>query len=186
MQVDKRSPPLLRDGTHRTFDGGVAIATGSAEHVAHQAVSVHAHQDRRWTVFDLASDQRHLGLAAIHLALIRNQAKLTIQGFYQRLADPAYVALVGHSVANQLGHGEHFHLVHAAELDEVGNARHRAIVLHDFADDSCRDEAGKAGEVNGSFRLPGAYQNTALAGAQREDVPRPRQIGRARRWINGY
>ena len=58
--------------------------------------------------------------------------------------------------------------VKLAELDEVGNAGHGAVFVHDLADDAGGDEAGHAGEVDGGFGLAGADQDAAFAGAEGE------------------
>ena len=65
----------------------------------------------------------------------------------------------------------------AAELDQVGHARHAAIVLHDFADDAGGNQAGQPRQIDRSFGLSGADQHAAFAGAQREDVAGTRQVG---------
>ena len=57
-----------------------------------------------------------------------------------------------------------------AELDEVGNAGHGAVFVHDLADDAGGDEAGHAGEVDGGFGLAGADEDSAFAGAEGKDV----------------
>ena len=55
---------------------------------------------------------------------------------------------------------------------EVRHPRHRPVVVHDLADDARRREVGEAREVDRAFGLPGAHEDAALAGAQREDVAR--------------
>ena len=51
----------------------------------------------------------------------------------------------------------------AAKPCEVGQARHRAVVVHDLADDAGRVEAGEAREVDRRLGLTGAHEHAALA-----------------------
>src|SRR6202030_601971 len=136
------------------------------EHVAQQAVRVHADQDRLGRITDvatadIASNERHVGITTVHFALVGDQAEFSVLGFDHRLAYTMHVALMIHPVTDQLRNREHFHFMGAAELDEVGHARHGAVVFHDFADDSCWDHAGEAGQIDGSFGLPGAHQHSS-------------------------
>src|ERR1700683_2739111 len=81
--------------------------------------------------------QGRMRSAAAHFALISNQAELAVARPNQRFADPMHVTLMLHAIANEFGHGQHLHVVRFAELDEVGDARHGAVVAHDFADHAC-------------------------------------------------
>src|SRR5690348_1945064 len=72
-----------------------------------------------------------------------------------------------------------------AELDEVGHARHRAVLVHDLADNAGGNHAGEPREIDRAFRLTGANEHAALARAQREDVSRTREITGARLGIDG-
>ena len=44
------------------------------------------------------------------------------------------------------------------------------VVVDDFADDACGNEAGHAGKIDGRFGLSGANEHAAAAGAEGEDV----------------
>ena len=63
-----------------------------------------------------------------------------------------------------------------AELDQVGHARHGAVVVHDLADDAGGLEPGQAREVHRALGLARAPQHAALARAQRENVARPHEV----------
>src|SRR5580698_4101546 len=109
-------------------------------------MSVHTNEDwiRRGTIFatDISSNQRHVRAAAIDFTFVGDQAKFSVLGFDHGLTHTMHVALVLHAVADQLRYGEHFHLVDAAELNQVGHTGHGAVVFHDFADDSGWDHTG--------------------------------------------
>ena len=87
-----------------------------------------------------------------------------------------HVALVRHAVADQLCDRQHLHAVLVAELDEVWDAGHGAIVLHDFADDAGGNQSCEARQIDGGFGLSGADEHSAFAGAKREDVAGARQV----------
>ena len=73
----------------------------------------------------------------------------------------------------------------AAELDQLGHAGHRAVVVHDLADHAGGPQAGEAGEVDRALGLAGAHEHAALAGAQREDVARGAPDPRAGVGVDG-
>ena len=140
----------------------------------------------RGGVLHVAAQQRDVRLAAVHLALVGDHAELAEARRHQRLADAPHVALVLHAVADQLGDGEHLQIVLGAEFHQVGNARHGAVFVHDFADHAGGDHARQPRQVHRGFRLPGAHQHAAAAGAQRKHMPGPRQVGGTRGRIDGH
>jgi hypothetical protein len=64
----------------------------------------------------------------------------------------------------------------AAEFDELRDAGHGPIIIHDFADHAGMIESGEAREIYRSFGLTGADQHAAIAGAQRVNVSGTGQI----------
>src|SRR6266545_893249 len=75
-------------------------------------------------------------------------------------------------VLDQVGDRDQLDVVAPAELDEVGDARHRPVLLHHLADDARGVEACEPCEVNRGFRLARATEHAALACAQREYMAR--------------
>ena len=65
------------------------------------------------------------------------------------------------------------------KANELRHARHGAVRIHDFADNSAGLELGQAGQIDGGLGLPGAHQHAAFAGAQGEDVAGTGQVARA-------
>ena len=63
-----------------------------------------------------------------------------------------------------------------AVRDEIGNPRHRAVLVRDLADDPGRVQTGQTREVNGCLRLAGALEDAARAGSEREDVSRLNEV----------
>jgi hypothetical protein len=74
------------------------------------------------------------------------------------------------AVMDQVGDGADLQLVFATEFDQVGQARHAAIVFHDLADHRGRRQAGQFGEVAAGFGMAGTHQHAALDRLQRKDM----------------
>src|SRR6516225_2039715 len=75
-------------------------------------------------------------------------------------------------------------MVFAAEFDELWHARHRAVFIHDFADDAGRIETGDARQVHGGFGLSGTNEHAAITSTQGEHVPRASEIMRTGLRVN--
>ena len=87
--------------------------------------------------------------------------------------------LAAQAVFNEIGNGDDRHAVYLCEDFEVGHARHRAVILHDFADDAGGDfRSCDAGEVDAAFGLANADENAAGACRNGKDVAGARQITR--------
>ena len=65
--------------------------------------------------------------------------------------------------------------------DEVGDAGHRPVVVHDLADDAGGMQPGEPREVDRRLGLARALEHAAAAGAEREDVARLDEVVRRRR-----
>ena len=133
----------------------------------------------------VAADEGDVALAAVDFAFVSDHAELAVAGLDAGLAGADDVALVAQAVADELGNGEDLEAVFAAEGDEVGDARHFAVVAHDFANNAGGGEAGHAGEIDGGLGLAGADQDAAAARAQREDVAGTGEVGRGGAGIDG-
>src|SRR5262245_32350240 len=63
------------------------------------------------------------------------------------------------------------------KINEIVRAGHGPVLVHDLADDARGIESGQTHQVNGGFRMSGAYQNAALLRAQRKEMSGGDQIG---------
>ncbi|MCY1240970.1 hypothetical protein D9M69_396780 [compost metagenome] len=79
---------------------------------------------------------------------------------------------------DQVGNGADLQVVFPGEFDQVGQARHGAVVLHDLADHGGGRQAGQGAEVATGLGMAGADQHAAGLGRQREDVAGLDQVGR--------
>ena len=88
-----------------------------------------------------------------------------------RVVDDALDELVVPApVGDQVGDRDHLQPVPRAVALEVGDARHRPVVVHDLADHAGRVEPGEAREVDRRLGLPGALEHAAGLGLEREHV----------------
>jgi len=85
---------------------------------------------------------------------------------------------VRHAEIDEVGDGHDLQIVLGGEDLQIRHSGHRAVVLHHLADDSGRFQPRQAGQIDGTFRLAGPDQNSALFGPNRKDMPRTHQIFR--------
>jgi len=86
VQVDQCAAILLGNNFQGSFKRSMAVAAGGSEHIAQQAVRVHADQDRLRGIIDVTANQCHVGRAAVDFAFVGDQAEFSVPGFYHRLA----------------------------------------------------------------------------------------------------
>ena len=84
--------------------------------------------------------------------------------------------LVPAAILDQVGNRDQAQAVPLAVRDQIVDAGHRPVLVHDLADDAGRDQTGEAGEVDGRLGLAAALENAAVPGTEREDVPRPDEV----------
>ena len=185
VEVDEGPASGVGDLPQRLADEALAVAGGSSEDVSGEAVGVDADEDRVALGRDFSHDQGDMAFAAIDFAFVGDGAEFSVGSGEQTFSNAEDVALVLETVADELGDGEHFEAVFAAEAGEVGHAGHGSVVVHDFADDSGGDEARHASEVDGGFGLAGANEDSAAAGAKREDMAGAGEVVRGGARING-
>jgi hypothetical protein len=89
------------------------------------------------------------------------------------------------AVGDEVGDGAEFQAVALREGDEVRQAGHAAVFIHDLANDARGDEAGHAGDVNRRFGVAGAEQRAARTGGKRENMAGGDEIVRLRFGVDG-
>ena len=73
----------------------------------------------------------------------------------------------------------------ASLIDQIRQAGHGAVFVHDLADHRRRIEAGEPGEIDAGLGMPGAYQYAAIARCQGKDVAGRDDIFGRRTGIDG-
>ncbi len=71
------------------------------------------------------------------------------------------------------------------KFQQVWQARHGAVVVHDFADDARRNQPREAGDIDRCLGMPGAHEHAALARFERENMARACDIVRLRLGVDG-
>ena len=108
-----------------------------------------------------------LGRLVIEADRLPVAAPLAVEdGFRPSFDHVIMAAAIGDEIADRAD----LHLVLLREGDEVIEARHGAVVLHHFAHNTGRIEAGEARHIDSGFGMAGAHQHAAILGDQREDM----------------
>src|SRR5262249_14239131 len=127
---------------------------------------------------DVALYERDVMLAGQLLAE-RYGGELCVGGRQAHRSRALDELLVAAAVLDQVGDRDQLQPVPLAVRNEVADASHRSVLVHDLADDAGRDQACEPGEVDRRLGLAGSLEHAAFARAQREDMPRPDEVVRA-------
>ena len=109
-------------------------------------------------------------LGAVEQRLEHVRGEVAVDRGDARFRHPAHQLLAAAAVADEIGDRDDHEVVLGREPLEVGEARHRAVVVDDLGEHARRLEAGEAGEVDRGLGVAGPVEHAALAVAQREDV----------------
>ena len=141
------------------------------EQVADRIDRVHAHQQRGFAA-EIAL-HHHEMLGRLQRAGIDEQLPLAaLRMLDHALLHAPHEALGTAAMGDQVGDGAELQAVALREGDEIGQPRHRAVIVHDLADHARRVEPGQARDVDRGLGVPRAHQRAALARQQREDMAR--------------
>src|SRR5262249_35269783 len=146
--------------------------------VPQHTMRVHAHQDIS-PPSDFTADKGHVALRPDG-GVVHNCLELAVDSTHAAFAEAVDDAFICHTVADKVGYRNHLEPMADAELFELRHAGHRAVVIHDLADDATGGQTGKFGEIDGGLGLPRAHENPAFTGAQGKHVAGTGQIQRAR------
>ena len=129
-------------------------------------------------VVDIAADHGDM-LFAVEERLVDIAGEIAPLRGDARLGHELDQLLVLTPVADERGDGDEQKAMGGAELDEIGDAGHGAVVVHDLAQHTARCEPGHAGEVDGRLGVTGPLEHATLGVAPREDVTGPGEISGA-------
>ena len=113
------------------------------------------------------------------LVAIDDEPERAVRRVERPLGDALDDALGAAAIVDEVGDRADHEAVVAREDLEVGHARHRAVVAHDFADDRRRREAGQPREVAARLGVAGAHQHAARLRHHGKDVARLHEVARA-------
>src|SRR5438094_5698619 len=152
----------------------MAAAGRRSKDVTCQAVSLDPHQDI-FTVFDISSNKSDVGLL-IENAFEDDHAEVAMGRGKRRLTGFPDESLRAQPVPNEIGDSDNFQLVERGKLEQVRNACHSSVFLHDLANDSSSRQTCRSSEVHGSLCLACAHKHPTIPRSERKDVTRPSQV----------
>ena len=109
---------------------------------------------------DVALDERDVVLARQHL-LVGDGLEDAVRGGEPDGGDALDELLVAAAVLDQVGDRDHLEAVELAVADQVLDPRHRAVLVHDLADDAGRREAREPRQVDRRLGLARALEHAA-------------------------
>ena len=169
-EVDHHAASGSDDLRERLVQLRPAVAALRAEHVAGQALRVHPGQHRLAAgLGQVAVDQREV-LRAIDGRAVAVRREVTVSSRQPRLGDPLD--------QDQVVDRDHRQAVLVGERPQLRRALHRAVVVDHLDQDARGRQACQPGQVDGRLGVAPADQDPALAVAQREHMPRPRELPR--------
>ena len=112
--------------------------------------------------------------------LERDELELAEPGREARLGDAAHELLHAAAVLDEVADRDDPEVVLLRDIDELGYARHRAVLRHDLAQHAGVLEPREPHEIDGRFRVPRAAEHPSPRRPERKDVPRTGEILRAR------
>src|SRR5262249_20123176 len=160
IQIEQNSAPFLLNHFHRLMELVSAVAPQRSQGVGSQATRVHTHKSR---------------IASLHTPFHQRNVRDTVQFIFEfprfKFAEHRRQSLTGHpthkgfalhTVFDERLDRDHLQLVRFGEFRQLWNARHGAVFVHDFADDGGGSEPSQSRQIDGTFRLPRAFQYTAV------------------------
>ena len=158
------------DSFHGLAQLAAAVATQGSEGVAGQAFAVDADKGGL-AVGEVAAGKGKV-VNAVDGGSIEMKLKVAAVGGQADGFNFLDEALALAAVFDEVFDGAKFELVSHGEGAKFGQAGHRAVVVHDFADDGDGAATSQASQVDGGFGMSGALKNAAVFGPQGENVPR--------------
>ena len=145
----------------------------------HRAAHLQRVQYRQWFVhahihallgIPLSLDQGQMQRATGTVAE-RMRRELAKGGVQRPCAHLLHQAFSAAAVFNQVGNGADLQAMLGRKQLQVRQAGHRAVILHDFADDGGRCATGHGRQIAARFGVAGAHQHATFHGLQGKDVP---------------
>ena len=116
-------------------------------------------------------------------AAICDGREVPVPGGQLGLGDALNKFFRGQPERDEIGDRDDGEIVFARDLLELGHSGHRAVFIHDLADDGGRPLSCQQGKVHGSLGLAGSDQDATVVVGQREYVAGPGELRRMRMFI---
>ena len=143
---------------------------------------MHAHQGR----LDGVQVSQHVGdvLVAVERGAVGVGGEVAVLRRNARRGEVLDQLLVPAPVADQVGDRDEEQAVLLGELDQLGQARHGTVVVHDLAEHAHQLPVREGTQVDAGLGVAGPLEHAAGTGTQREDVagsgelaPNPTGVG---------
>jgi hypothetical protein len=173
--VEQDTGSFFFDALHGLVKLGSAVAAAGGEDIAGEAFAVNPHQC--WlSGADLAFNESDV-VHAINEGAVEMEVEIPVVGGHVNRLFMLHELLAFAAVSDEVLDGTHFEPVFLFEADEIRQAGHGAIVLHDFANDSGGIESGEARKIDGGLGVTSTAKNPAGLGLERENMPGLDEIG---------
>src|SRR5688500_12322169 len=189
VEIHDDAAPFVRDHLHRGVQLPPAIASHGVEHVAREALRVHA-DENLFPVADVAVDERDV-LARVHVIAVADDAPVLPRhlGGQARFGDAMDEPLVLEPVRHELRDGDEREVVLYREAGEAIPLHRAAVLVQDLADHAGWIEPREPCKVYRRLRVSDALEDAAVARAKWMHVPRPAKVvahrGRVDRDLDG-
>ena len=175
VEIEHHSFALFFDELHGLVQLVAAVAALAAEDVARDTGGMHTHQDGL-AGLPLAFDEGYVLLAVAFLAE-GDEAEVAILGGHVDFLALFDEVLITQAIGNQVADGDDVQPVRFGEGLQLGQARHRAVLVQDFDQAGRRVQSRQSGQVDGGLRVAGAGQHAFVLGIERIDVAGASECG---------
>ena len=160
------SPTFFVDDPHRLVQK-IRPRPGRSQNVVENVDGMHTHQ-HRFGCRDIALHQCDV-FGILDSIEIDHQLEFAAGlgldlGFDCAMNEIVVTAPIG----DEVGDSRDLEPVKLRKLNEVRQPRHRAVIVHDLADDAGRIETGKPRDIDSRLGVPRTHQNTAIPRHQRK------------------
>ena len=159
--IQENTPLLPSDTLHCQRNLLSTITAKTAKDIAGKALTMNPDQHRlpgRYV-------SHHQGdmLIRVDITPVGNSSKLTILRWQLCLGHLVYQLLVTAAVSNKVSHTHYLNPMPVGEFLKLRQPRHRAIFIHNLADNTRWIETSQPCQVNYSLGVPRPYQNTTFS-----------------------
>ena len=180
--VEEHAASLGRDLRQRRVELLAAVAAQRAEDVAGEALGVDAHEDG---LGPSTSPMTRATCSAPSRVVSERDARNSPYSVGSADRDAALTSFsCAAAVVDQVGDRDHLEAVPLAEGHEVGHARHRAVLVHDLADDAGRVRPGEPREIDRASVWPARTRTPPSCARSGKMCPGRTRSSRLRRRVD--
>ncbi len=114
--------------------------------------------------------------SAARLIAVGNQLEFAGRRHHTPRADAFNQRFVRGAITNQIGDRADAQTMRGGKRQQIGQARHRAVVVHHLAQHRRRIQTGQARQITARFGMAGSHQYATGRGDQRKHVAGLHQV----------